>query len=153
MYDERMQATRACRVSASAASPAAIEFAVRDVECDAESGEGAQPKSSTESEVDAEEEEAGEEEEQQKAGGEEGKRAKHPSPVRMFGILIPPSLRVAQAESERAVGVLVPRLAQADAEMREVEVRIRRARKWMGRAEGRERGAAAAAGRAGEVET
>jgi hypothetical protein len=149
MYDERMQATRACRVSASAASPAGIEFAVRDVEGDAESGEGAQPKSSTESEVDAEEE-------QQKAGGEEGKRAKHPSPVRMFGILVPPSLRVAQAESERAVGVLVPRLAQADAEMREVEVRIRRARKWMGRAEGRERGAAAAAaaaGRAGEVET
>lgn len=60
----------------------------------------------------------------------------------MFGILVPPSLRAAHAASDEMVRVLVPRIAQTDLEMREVELRIRRARKRMGRAAGGERGKA-----------
>jgi hypothetical protein len=49
-------------------------------------------------------------------------------PLRWFGILAPPELRKAQGEAVAMVE-LVPRLVEVDAEMRMVEVEIRRARK------------------------
>lgn len=56
-------------------------------------------------------------------------------PLRMFGLLTPPELRRAQAESITTVEEIVPQLVSVDGEMREVEIRIRRARKYRARAE------------------
>jgi hypothetical protein len=51
------------------------------------------------------------------------------NPLNMFGILVPPSLRSAQASAIIMVSSAIPQLASIDAEMREIEIRIRRARK------------------------
>ena len=59
-------------------------------------------------------------------------------PIRMFGLLTPPSLRPAQIDGITTVEEIVPRLVSVDAAMREVEIRIRRGRKYMARAEMRE---------------
>lgn len=59
-------------------------------------------------------------------------------PIRMFGLLTPSALREAQAGSIKLVEEIVPRLVSLDAEMHEVEIRIRRARKWKARAEAKE---------------
>lgn len=50
-------------------------------------------------------------------------------PIRWFGLMAPMSLRQAQAQSIRAVDEIVPRLATVAAEMAEVEIEVRRARK------------------------
>jgi hypothetical protein len=66
------------------------------------------------------------------AGTDEKQDAGRPTPktpLNMFGILVPPSLRSAQASAITMVSSVIPRLASIDAEMREVEIRIRRARK------------------------
>jgi hypothetical protein len=51
------------------------------------------------------------------------------NPLNMFGILVPQPLRSAQAHSITMVEQVIPQLATIDAEMRELEIRIRRARK------------------------
>jgi hypothetical protein len=60
-----------------------------------------------------------------------------PPPLRLLPILPPPSLRAAQTESSALVRDLVPRLAQVEVEMREVEVCVRRARKRQAKATGK----------------
>ena len=70
-------------------------------------------------------------------------------PLRMFGLLTPPSLRLAQAESIKSVEEVVPRLVSIDAEMKEVEIRIRRARKWKAKAQAQEEKAADKSGEQG----
>lgn len=66
--------------------------------------------------------------------------SKDPSPKRtrtdpllMFGILTPPILRQAQSSAIELVEEIIPRLASVDAEMREAEIGIRRARKHFAR--------------------
>ena len=59
-------------------------------------------------------------------------------PLRMFGLLTPSALREAQRECVMTVEEVLPRIASVDAEMKEVEIRIRRARKWKAKAEARE---------------
>ncbi|KAI0876066.1 hypothetical protein GGS24DRAFT_257430 [Hypoxylon argillaceum] len=54
---------------------------------------------------------------------------KQHDPLRWFGLLTPVPLRQAQAQSIRAVEHVIPRLASVDAEMVEVEIEVRRARK------------------------
>jgi hypothetical protein len=67
----------------------------------------------------------------------EGRRMRK-DPLRMFGLLTPRTLREAQRESIRMVEDTVPKLLSVDAEMKEVEIRIRRARKWKAKAEAKE---------------
>lgn len=50
-------------------------------------------------------------------------------PIRWFGILVPPALRAAQSVFKSAVLEDVGPLLRVDAEMKEVEIEIRRARK------------------------
>jgi coiled-coil domain-containing protein 115 len=57
-------------------------------------------------------------------------------PLRMFGILTPQSLRTAQKDAIEMVKVIIPKLVSIDAEMKEVEIQVRRARKFRGKAEG-----------------
>jgi hypothetical protein len=59
-------------------------------------------------------------------------------PLRMFGLLTPPALRQAQSESIKFVEDVIPRLVSIDNEMKEMEIRIRRARKYKGKAEAKE---------------
>ncbi|KAF3354051.1 Transcriptional regulatory protein moc3 [Verticillium dahliae VDG1] len=56
-------------------------------------------------------------------------------PLRWFGILAPMPLRQAQAQAVRAVEDVVPQLVTVDAEMKGLEIQIRRARKKRAKAE------------------
>ncbi|KAI1176266.1 hypothetical protein F4777DRAFT_276589 [Nemania sp. FL0916] len=56
-------------------------------------------------------------------------------PLRWFGLLTPAPLRQAQASSVRAVEHVIPRLASVSAEMAEVEIEVRRARKRRAKAD------------------
>jgi hypothetical protein len=61
--------------------------------------------------------------------------AKLRDPIRMFGVLhIPTSLRTAQSEAIKMVDI-IPMLASVDAQMKEIEIQIRRARKHRGKAD------------------
>jgi hypothetical protein len=85
------------------------------------------------------------------AGAEDSKKTKTApkDPLRMFGLLTPPPLRLAQAESIKSVEEVIPKLVSIDAEMKEVEIRIRRARKWKVKAEAQDEKAADNAGQQG----
>jgi hypothetical protein len=79
--------------------------------------------------------------EEQNGGGDGGEEEKQKGkgkrdPLRMFGILTPQSLRAAQKEAVEMVEGIIPRLVSIDAQMKEVEIQVRRARKWRGKAEG-----------------
>ncbi|KAK7923237.1 hypothetical protein PG985_007308 [Apiospora marii] len=56
-------------------------------------------------------------------------------PLRWFGLITPMPLRQAQAQSVQAVGDIVPRLVSINAEMAQVEIEVRRARKKRAKAE------------------
>ncbi|RYP22248.1 hypothetical protein DL765_001762 [Monosporascus sp. GIB2] len=56
-------------------------------------------------------------------------------PLRWFGLLTPMALRQAQAQSIRAVEQVIPRLVSVSADMAQVEIEVRRARKKRAKAE------------------
>jgi len=86
-------------------------------------------------EVDADETKEGEKPEE-----EAEKSANKPKdPIRMFGILTPQALRLAQGGAIMMVEDVVPKLVSIDAEMKEVEIKIRRARKQRAKAEALEK--------------
>ncbi len=75
-----------------------------------------------------------EEETKVSAGLRKGK-----DPIRMFGILTPQSLRMAQGDAIKLVQEIVPRLLNIDAEMKQTEIQIRRAKKQRAKAEALEK--------------
>jgi len=52
----------------------------------------------------------------------------------MFGLLTPLTLRTAQKEGIQLVEDLIPKLVILDGKMKEVEISVRRGRKFLGRA-------------------
>jgi hypothetical protein len=72
------------------------------------------------------------EEEENEKGEKDTKRAAAGDPLRWFGIFVPPQLKVAQRDFSAAVADFIPRLAQAQTEMRRLEQEIVRARKQLG---------------------
>ncbi|KAL2109937.1 hypothetical protein VUR80DRAFT_1836 [Thermomyces stellatus] len=56
-------------------------------------------------------------------------------PLRWFGLVTPTPLRFAQTQGIQIVETVIPRLASVDAEMRNVEIEVRRARKRRAKAE------------------
>ncbi|KAK8872804.1 hypothetical protein PGQ11_003318 [Apiospora arundinis] len=56
-------------------------------------------------------------------------------PLRWFGLMTPMPLRQAQAQSVKAVEDIVPKLVSINAEMAQVEIEVRRARKKRAKAE------------------
>ncbi|KAI9897119.1 hypothetical protein N3K66_008141 [Trichothecium roseum] len=56
-------------------------------------------------------------------------------PIRWFGILTPQSLRTAQVASIESVEQVIPRLVAVNAEMRNLEIEVRRARKRRAKAD------------------
>lgn len=70
------------------------------------------------------------EESPETAEGKDGSpEPKAVNPIRMFGILVPPALRSAQASLREAVDGPIPRLASVTGELRTLEREIGRARK------------------------
>ncbi|KAK0510077.1 hypothetical protein JMJ35_007471 [Cladonia borealis] len=55
-------------------------------------------------------------------------------PLNWFGILVPPGLRASQSNFQSAVIDIIPALASTTNEMKEVEIEVRRARKWLKKA-------------------
>ncbi|KAN0095790.1 hypothetical protein V8E51_016501 [Hyaloscypha variabilis] len=144
-YDQRMQAARRCRVTRD--PEGAALFAAGTVgegegwsaasegvhEENAEGRKSGIPAdgSGVKGEVDVDGEKSGEETE---------KGANKPKdPIRMFGILTPQALRLAQGGAIKMVEDVVPKLVSIDAEMKEVEIKIRRARKQRSKAEALEK--------------
>jgi hypothetical protein len=79
----------------------------------------------------------------EKMADEPNRGTKPKDPLRMFGILTPQALRLAQGGAIKMVEDIVPKLVQVDAEMKEVEIKIRRARKFRAKAEAAEQPVAA----------
>ncbi|KXH66925.1 hypothetical protein CSAL01_02296 [Colletotrichum salicis] len=86
------------------------------------------------------EKEGGTEEEKEETKQKKKKKNKKKSndPLRWFGILAPMPLRQAQTLSVQAVQDIVPRLVSVDAEMKDIEIEVRRARKRRAKAEAAE---------------
>lgn len=61
--------------------------------------------------------------------------SKPPDPLRMFGVLNPPAIKKVQETSVQEVTELIPALVNLDLQMKEMEIRIRRARKQRKKAE------------------
>lgn len=110
-YDERMQATRRVAISGEKAPT----FNISTYE---------EPEEPVSDEAEAED------------GAEREKPVKKSKdPLRWFGVLTPQALRSAQASSVKAVQDIIPRLVSVNAEMMEVEIEVRRARKKRAKAE------------------
>ncbi|KAL2881398.1 hypothetical protein SGCOL_003348 [Colletotrichum sp. CLE4] len=75
------------------------------------------------------------ESEKEKEGTKQKKKKKSNDPLRWFGILAPMALRQAQTLSVQAVQDVIPRLVSVDAEMKDIEIEVRRARKRRVKAE------------------
>ena len=54
-------------------------------------------------------------------------------PIKWFGLFVPPALRSSQTHFKAAVGDNIPALVNVDNEMKEVEIKIRRTRKRLGK--------------------
>lgn len=110
-YDERMQATRRLAISGEEAP----RFQISMYE---------EPEEPVADETD----------------GEDGAEKKKPvkkskDPLRWFGVLTPQALRSAQASSVKAVQDIIPKLVSVNAQMLDVEIEVRRARKKRAKAE------------------
>lgn len=55
-------------------------------------------------------------------------------PLKWFGILVPPTLRSSQQSFKGVVREIIPALANAANEMKEIEIEVRRTRKKLGKA-------------------
>ncbi|KAK1598604.1 uncharacterized protein LY79DRAFT_575782 [Colletotrichum navitas] len=155
-YDERMQASRVLDVSADGrgvprfeivkpadavtlSKTAAVEAEMETREAQGQEVEGRVPGGVDEAPHDESETtpaDGGEYETQAEKNGRTKKHRKtSKDPLRWFGILAPLPLRQAQMLSVQAVQDIIPQLASVDAEMKDVEIEVRRARKRRAKAE------------------
>lgn len=145
-----MQAVRFCRITES--STAAVEaFAVgvrlekeehtvSESSKEAEAGEKSHADGNTDSDILKEDENKSHAESKvdEDEDSEKDKKTKTKDPLRMFGILTPQALRVAQGQSINMVEEVIPKLVSVSAEMKALEIKIRRARKYRAKAEAAE---------------
>lgn len=120
-YDQRMQASRRLETQCRGGDHA--EFSVRRTRA-RKGDEQGEPSSATPTPTPTPDD--GDEKPARSGGGD---------PLRWFGILTPLPLRTAQVHSVRSVEEVIPRLASVAAEMRHVEIEVRRARKRRAKAE------------------
>ena len=114
-YDDRMQAFRRVQISTDGSGVAAFSV----------------PQATTEESMKGHEHQ----DSQDKPHDTQDAPAKAVDPLRWFGVLTPMPLRQAQKEAVEAVERVIPRLATLSAEMAEVEIQVRRARKKRAKAE------------------
>jgi hypothetical protein len=133
-YDERMQATRILTIEQNEDNDTV--FAVVDApqeEQEAEKKEEKDEDLPTEESGDNPKSDADEEKPMEK------KRKKNKNPLHWFGLFAPMPLRTAQTQSVQAVEDIIPKLVSINAEMLNVEIEVRRARKRRAKAEAAEK--------------
>jgi hypothetical protein len=136
-----MQAARRCCVTSG---PEEAIFSVCEVQTLRSSASEVLREENADADAREKEPDIGEEKEHAEKMADEGNRGTKPKdPLRMFGILTPQALRLAQGGAINMVEEIVPKLVQVDAEMKEVEIKIRRARKFRAKAEAAEKPVAA----------
>ncbi|KAB5570026.1 hypothetical protein GE09DRAFT_693119 [Coniochaeta sp. 2T2.1] len=129
MYDERMQASRSLTITEREDDTPIFEVAPS-----AEEKEEARGPAEKEALGDGEKDTNGTGAEKEKE--DDSQKAQKPrDPLRWFGILTPLPLRQAQSKSIEAVEEIIPKLATVNAQMADVEIRVRRARKKRAKAE------------------
>ena len=135
MYDERMQASRALTVMEGNKGTPVFEIGLLVEE---KSHVKAEEEASQDKEKDVNGIETGKErepemqneDEKEKQSQDKKQKAQSPrDPLRWFGILTPVPLRQAQSKSIEAVEKIIPKLVTVSAQMADVEIRVRRARK------------------------
>lgn len=180
-YDDRMQASRRVEVTLGETDSRVHKFSTIVKNLDAESrdserqeGGGEEDDKKSDPEKSARENNPGEDEslpeEESDAAGqsessdkEEAEREarerkrrieRSRDPLRWFGLVTPTPLRFAQTQAIQLVETVIPRLAAVDAEMKDVEIEVRRARKRRAKAETAKRndgGGEALAGEAAQI--
>lgn len=123
-YDERMQALRQVSISIEGGLPIFTVSHSSRARGDGDDDDPSRQDPAPDPPRPAEGEEAA------AAEGEAGpKKQNARDPLRWFGVLTPLSLRQTQACAAEAVDEVVPRLASLSAEMQDLEIQVRRARK------------------------
>jgi hypothetical protein len=117
LYDERMQASRSLTITHGEDGTPKFDVVYHRDGIEGSQGDGRHEASDAEKEHGKE------------ADDEKDKVQKPSDPLRWFGILTPMSLRLAQSKAIEAVEQVIPQLATVDAEMADIEIRVRRARK------------------------
>ncbi|KIL84767.1 hypothetical protein FAVG1_11995 [Fusarium avenaceum] len=133
-YDERMQATRILTIQQNEDHDPV--FAVVDSPQEDQKAEKKEEKGEdlpTEESGDSPKSGADEEKPMEK------KRKKNKNPLHWFGLFAPMPLRTAQTQSVQAVEDIIPRLVSVNAEMLNVEIEVRRARKRRAKTKAAER--------------
>ncbi|EKJ76303.1 hypothetical protein NXS19_009101 [Fusarium pseudograminearum] len=130
-YDERMQAIRVLSIGQNEHQSPIFSLlnATEEEEEQGKEKEEEQGKSSV-----AEELKQGPKPETEAEMPAEKKR-KNKNPLHWFGLFAPMGLRTAQTQSIKAVEDVIPRLVSINAEMLDVEIEVRRARKRRAKAE------------------
>lgn len=118
-YDERMQALRLLHVEVDENGLPAFAMA------DAPKEEEDVPKEDDAAVEQVEKDSDSQAEKQDSAA----KKSKIKNPIHWFGLFAPMPLRTAQTQSIQAVEQIIPRLVSVNAEMLNVEIEVRRARK------------------------
>ncbi|KAI8231689.1 hypothetical protein K4K57_005184 [Colletotrichum sp. SAR 10_99] len=132
-YDERMQASRILSISADSKGVPRYELVkpAEDV-----TNPGTQEAPVGERKPDGQDEAPADEVEPTEKAKDATKATKKSNdPIRWFGILAPMPLRQAQTLSVKAVQDVIPRLVSVQAEMKHVEIEVRRAQKKRAKAE------------------
>ncbi|KAM0236452.1 hypothetical protein ACHAPO_005084 [Fusarium lateritium] len=132
-YDERMQAIRLLFIGQNEhQSPIFSLFNAPEEEEEEAKGEELDESSATGGPKQGPKSETGDEKPAEK-------KPKNKNPLRWFGLFAPMSLRTAQTQSVKAVEDIIPRIVSINAEMLDVEIEVRRARKRRAKAEMAER--------------
>lgn len=130
-YDQRMQASRVLAIEMD--EHQLPKFSVVDVSVQEKKNAGPSEGNGGASK---EEDEQSEAEEERRNTAQKAPK-KNRNPLQWFGFFAPRALQAAQAQSIVAVDQVVPRLVSVSAEMLQVEIEVRRARKHRAKAEAR----------------
>ncbi|KAI0999421.1 hypothetical protein K3495_g8774 [Podosphaera aphanis] len=128
LYDARMQATKRCHLTLQRENDtAAFTVSILDTQvvlpCSQDDGYVGIPNET----ADGEPQESISKEKCN--GGNKSENSPSRNPMNMFGILVPKELRLAQEASIKIVQDIIPYILTLDAEMKQLEIKIRRERK------------------------
>lgn len=121
-YDDRMQASRRLKPTGDEDGRVSLEIAKVGEESDSPQERSEEVQSTEDSQT-------------TNPAPRQIKKPGRKDPIQWFGLLTPLPLRQAQAQSIKAVEAVIPRLVSVNAEMQQVEIEVRRARKKRAKAE------------------
>jgi hypothetical protein len=130
-YDDRMQISRKLDIQVDEGQVPTFTIATISEEAEEEDEQDKAEKDKSTTEEDKSNDEKG-------VKGKEDEKKKPKlikDPIRWYGLFAPPALRSAQTNAVQAVQDVIPRLVTVNAEMLDVEIQVRRARKKRAKAE------------------